>query len=60
MNPDRHRRDLGMGHSEAYMGQCKAWRQDVRMLDTDGGCNREMDCPYYKSDKGRVKRSIHA
>ena len=61
MNPDRHRRELGMGHSEVYIGNCSAWNQDVRMLDTDGGCGREMDCPYYKLlDKRMVKRSIHA
>ena len=61
MNPDRHRRELGMGHSEAYIGHCSGWNQDVRMLDTDGGCNREMNCPFYKLlDKKMVKRSIHA
>lgn len=50
-----------MGHAEAYIGHCKAWNQDVRMLDTDGGCNREMDCPYYRLlDKKIVRRSIHA
>jgi hypothetical protein len=48
MNPGRHKRELGMGHGEAYIGQCGAYRQDVRILDTDGGCNREMNCPYYK------------
>ena len=61
MNPDRHRRELGMGRSEAYVGHCSAWNQDVRMLDTDGGCNRKMDCPYYRLDsKGGLRRSIHA
>ena len=53
---DRHRRDLGRGHAEAYIGHCKAWNQAVRMLDTDGGCNRKMDCPYFKMGQTKSRK----
>jgi hypothetical protein len=53
MDVGRHKHDLGMGHNWAYIGNCKAWRQDVRM-GPDGGCKREMTCPYYKI--GDLKR----
>ena len=52
----RHRRDLGLGHNEAYIGNCSAWNQDVRILDTDGGCNRKMDCPYFKMGQTKFRK----
>lgn len=56
MDPHRHKRDLGLGHSEAYIGRCSAYRQAVRMLDVDGGCNRKMDCPYFKVGQTKVRK----
>ena len=53
MDVGRHKRDLGMGHGWAYIGNCSAWGQDVRM-GPDGGCKREMTCPHYRI--GELKR----
>ena len=57
MNPDRHKRDLGLGHGEAYIGHCSAYGEDVRMLDTDFGKTRpHNECRRYVLKDKKVRR----
>lgn len=58
MNPDRHKRDLGMGHGEAYIGHCAGYGEEVRILETDGGNRPHDECKRFRWGKpGEIKRT---
>jgi hypothetical protein len=58
MNEQRHKKELGMGYGEAYIGHCGGYGADVRMLD-DHGNRPHNECKRFEWGKpGVPQRTI--